>query len=146
VKLARFSAILEAYGAAPERWPEGERAAALALTRSSIVAARELAQARLLDNALEASSLKDADADPSKLTYLHARIVAATNRAPPSFLRRWLGFDLAPSQLWPSLAGLALATVLGFAVGVSGLMQTDVNRDADDSIVLPSIDSPAGRT
>lgn len=146
MKLARFSAILEAYGAASERWPEAEREAALALTRSSVVAARELAQARLLDNVLDASSLKDVDADQSKLTYLHACIVAATNRVQPSFLRRWLGFDLAPSQLWPSLAGLALATVLGFAVGISGLMQADVSRDADDSIVLPSIDSPAGRT
>jgi len=146
VKLARFSAILEAYGAAPERWPKAERAAALALTRSSLVAARALAQARLLDNALEASSLQDTDADKSRLTYLHARIVAATNKVSPSFLRRWLGFDLAPSQLWPSVAGLALATVLGFAVGISGLMQADTNRDADDSIVLPSIDSPASRT
>jgi hypothetical protein len=146
VKLARFSAILEAYGAAPERWPEGERAAALALTRSSIVAARELAQARLLDDALESSALEDADADTSRLTFIHARIVAATNKVSPSLLRRWLGFDLAPSQLWPSLAGLALATVLGFAVGISGLMQADTSRDADDSIVLPSIDSPASRT
>ncbi len=146
MKLARFSAILEAYGATPERWPEAERAAALALTRSSLVAARALAQARALDNALESSALAAADADASRLTYIHARIVAATNAVPPSLLRRWLGFDLAPSQLWPSVAGLALATVLGFAVGISGLMQADTNRDADDSIVLPSIDSPASRT
>ena len=59
MKTNRFNAILDAYGASPDHWPESERAAALALSRSSVVAARALAAARALDDALRAAAARE---------------------------------------------------------------------------------------
>ena len=57
----RFQAILEAYGAEPRRWPEGEREAAMAfMAEHADVAAAWLEAARETDTLLD--SLKVADA------------------------------------------------------------------------------------
>ncbi len=141
MKLARFNAILDAYGAAPDRWPARERADALALSRSSVVAARALAQARALDAALRNSCMFDLEIEPARFAYLHSQIMTRTRPRAAGWFLRWIGIDLTPRQIWPSVAGLALATLLGFAVGLSGWMQLDNPRDSDDS-VLSSIDVP----
>jgi hypothetical protein len=139
--LGRFRTILNAYGAAPERWPEDERMDALALTRSSVAAARELANARRLDDALShAASAFDMD----RLAVLQHRIVNAAHPTMQTWSWRWFGFNLTPMQLWPSVAGLALATILGFAVGINGILQIEVNHDMDDALTLSSIDPPIG--
>jgi hypothetical protein len=144
VKLSRLSAILEAYGADPARWPAGEREAALALTRSSVPAARALAEARLLDAMLQQQAFPDIADEPDRFTQLHAAIVSQERRrAPRTWLGHWFGFDLAPSQFWPSVAGLALATALGFAVGLGGLMQTETDHETDEIAVLSPIDLSA---
>ena len=144
MKLGRLSAILEAYGADPERWPADEREAALALTRSSVPAARALAEARMLDSMLLEQSFPDIADEPERFTLLHSAIVSATRRrVVQTWFGRWFGFDLTPSQLWPSVAGLALASVLGFAVGLGGLLQTDTDHDADEIAVLSPIDLSA---
>jgi hypothetical protein len=142
VKLKRFSAILEAYGSAPERWPDHERADALALARSSVIAARALAEVRALDDALQAWEIPEFEKDNTRFIHLHHRIVLAARPFVKGWMLRWVGFDLTPSQLWPSAGGLALASVLGFAVGIGGFIQTDVNHDNDDSLV-PPINAPA---
>jgi hypothetical protein len=87
------------------------------------------------------------------LQALQARIVAATSRPPvvsslfgfwDSLLER-LGLDLTPAQLWPSLAGLSVMTVLGFAVGINGLIDNSAQTtDADDTVVVSSIDFTLG--
>ena len=50
--LERFKQIVEAYGAAPERWPVGERDAAIVFVSQTPAAAEILEQERLLDAAL----------------------------------------------------------------------------------------------
>ena len=144
MKLTRLSAILEAYGADPDRWPVEEREAALALTRASVPAARALAKARMLDSLLLEQSFPDIADEPDRFTMLHSAIVSATRRRVVlTRFGRWFGFDLTPSQLWPSVAGLALASVLGFAVGLGGLLQTETDHDADEIAVLSPIDLSA---
>ena len=143
MKLGRFSAILETYGADPERWPANEREAALALATSSVPAARALADARGLDSLLRQQAFPDIAEDPEQFTRLHSAILFGVRRRTGTWFARWFGIDLAPSQLWPSVAGLALATVLGFAVGLGGLLQADTDRDADEVSVLTAIDLPA---
>lgn len=144
MELGRFRTILDAYGGAPERWPAEERDGALALTRASVTAARALADARMLDVRLEASALSDLALDQTHLTALQARIVHAAQPLMQSWIGRWFGISLTPMQVWPSIAGLALASVLGFAVGLGGVLQTESNRDADDGLVFSSVDLSIG--
>jgi hypothetical protein len=138
-----LSAILDAYGADPARWPTDEREAALALTRASLPAARALADARALDAALLRQSFPDIADEADRFTLLHAAIVSTTRRAASTWFGRWFGFDLAPSHLWPSVAGLALASVLGFAVGLGGLLQTETDHESDELAVVSPIDLSA---
>ncbi len=143
MNLNRFQTILDAYGANPEYWPEGEREAAQRLARSSLPAARALNHARALDSALRTSTFPNIAQEDGRLSFLHSSIVNAARPRSRTWFERWFGFDLDPSQLWPSVAGLALATILGFAVGLGGLMQADTDRDSDDISVLSPIDLTA---
>lgn len=143
MKLRRFEAILDAYGADPGRWPEGEAADALALARSSLNAARALAEARRLDAALDAWEVPEMPVHSARHAMLRARIVSAASSKPRSWLLDWFGFDLRPAQLWPSAAGLAVLTGLGFAVGFGGLLQVDTWHDPDDATIISSLDFPA---
>lgn len=142
MKLGRFEAILDAYGADPGRWPEHERADALALTRSSVVAARALAEARRLDAALDAWKVPELSPESGQFANLRARIVAAAAPRVRNWFFEWFGVELGPTQLWPSAAGFALMTGLGFAVGFGGLMQLDANHDTDDATIVSSLDFP----
>lgn len=143
MKLGRFSAILGAYGADPQRWPSDEREDALALTKSSVPAARALAEARILDTVLLHQTFPDIAQEAEQFTVLQSAIVAGARLRTGTWFGRWFGIDLAPAQLWPSLAGLALATVLGFAVGLGGLLQVETDHDADEVSVLSAIDLSA---
>ncbi len=143
MKLSRLSAILDAYGADPARWPCGEREAALALTRASLPAARALADARALDAALVRQSFPDIADEADRFTQLHAAIVSTIHPRAPTWFGRWFGFDLAPSHLWPSVAGLAFASVLGFAVGLGGLLQTESDHESDEIAAVSPIDFSA---
>ena len=142
MELGRFRTILSAYGAAPERWPEDERMDALALSRSSITAARELANACRLDHALGFATTEDHEFD--RLAVLQHRIVTAAHPLMQSRMWRWFGISLTPMQLWPSVAGLALATILGFTVGINGMLQTETVHDTDDGLTFLSADSSIG--
>ena len=144
MELGRFRIILNAYGAAPERWPAEERDDALVLTRASVTAARALADARAFDEALEASAVSSLALDQNHLASLQARIVHAAEPFMQSWMGRWLGISLTPRQLWPSIAGLAMASILGFAVGVGGILQTESNHDTDDGLVFSSVDLSIG--
>ncbi len=142
MKLGRFNAIIDAYGAEPGQWPERERAEALAFSRASVGAARALAEARALDAALRHGDLANTELAPARFAQLHARIMAGAATIPKSWFGRMLGIDLAPAQLWPSVAGLAIATVLGVAVGLSGWIQLEGNSEQDD-LVVSAVDMPA---
>ena len=144
MELDRFHTILNAYGAAPERWPQDERDACLTLTRMSVAAARALAEARILDESLKAYPFSNAMLEPHRFALLQARIVEAAQPTMQSWMGRWFGVSLTPMQLWPSVAGLAMATILGFAVGLGGVLQTESNRDADDGLAFSSTDLSIG--
>jgi len=118
MKLNRFRQLLDAYGADPARWPEAERAEALALLARSRRArdAAEAARAldRLLDRAPPPHAALDADALAAGIT------VAMQPRA--SRAERPGGWTL--SLGWPNLTALAAAALAGFIVGWSGLDAT----------------------
>ena len=143
MELSRFQTIVDAYGAAPERWPDAEREEALELARSSLPAARALKQAGALDATLQGAGVRAAATEDAALARLRARIVAAAGPRIESWFGRWFGFELTPMQLWPSLGGLALASALGFTVGIGGLIQTNTDRDSDDIALLSPIDLSA---
>jgi hypothetical protein len=137
VKLSRFEAIVQAYGAAPERWPEDERAQALALSRASITAARMLADGRALDSMLMQAETAAPAPDFPSVTRLKARILVAARTAPARrTVLGWLGLDLQPAQLWPTLAGMTVAVVIGFVAGSVGLLQA--GHEFDDVLMTPS--------
>ena len=101
---ARFEAIVAAYGADPERWPQAERAEADAFAAKP-EAASTLAQARALDALLDASD------EPSPLNL--------------TFVRRALAARPKPlSQLpWRPAAALAASALIGLALGYGGARQ-----------------------
>lgn len=96
----RFAALLDAYGAEPRRWPEGERDAALAFVRTDRRAAAMMEAAGEIDDLL---ALHHAPA-PSPI--LAAAIVA---RAPHRVWTR--------ARLWWAALALGLAGAGGVFAG-----------------------------
>ena len=99
----RFNRLVEAYGAAPWRWPDAEREAATRFALSSPPAAETLERARALDEALDVWALGGAPAA------LRERIVVRAPGARPPLLRR--------PRFWWAGAGLAAACALGVVAG-----------------------------
>ena len=114
----RVREIIEAYGAEPGRWPEVERAAALAAVRERPELAALRREAQELDGMLDGFALP---LPRTKASDLAGRIAAIPQPAPirravalaPAPWRQWFG--------WPKLAGLAVAGLIGFTVGWTGL-------------------------
>jgi hypothetical protein len=102
--LARFEALLDAYGAEPRRWPEDRRAWAEALLARSPAAVSARDEAARLDLLLDAADTEGASAA------LMGRVLAAAP-APRRPLRLRLREILKPA------IGLAFAAVLGLALG-----------------------------
>lgn len=110
LSLTRFTELLDAYGADPGRWPEAERAAALALLEASPQARGLCDEARALDAALDRLPTPAPSAD----FRLRVLATAPIGAAPARGLR----------ELWGALGGwrltapaLACALALGLAVG-----------------------------
>lgn len=101
----RFEALLETYGAEPLRWPEAERPAAQAFSRTAQGQAA-IEAARALDDELDAWVA----VQPSR--ELRARVLAA---APGP--RRW-ALPVQWVRLWAPGAGLAAAGLAGVLFGV----------------------------
>lgn len=135
--LRRFTRILAAYGADPARWPDVERAAALRFAQDNADAKQRLRDAQQLDAALGHLAAPTSGLDAARL----AAAVMETPRAPPRSGAepdwsipwwRWFG--------WPKLAGLAVAGLLGIAVGWAGIdAQVGVWMGVDPAM----IESPA---
>ncbi|BBU29156.1 hypothetical protein BTHE68_28900 [Burkholderia sp. THE68] len=101
----RFRQLTEAYGASPERWPAGERDAALALVHAGDAQTlAALAEAHALDGMLDAHAV----AAPSPA--LARRIVASAPAQPArAFWRR--------PRIWFSGVGFVGAGAAGVAAG-----------------------------
>jgi hypothetical protein len=112
MSLARFASILDAYGAAPRRWPAAERAAAEALLAESPEARA------MLEKAAELDRLLDAAEPPAPSATLRAKILEA---APGRVVRsraRWRRVPASPAaRRFAAAAALAASLVLGMVTG-----------------------------
>lgn len=122
----RLEQILDAYGAAPQAWPAGERAAALALMERSESARQLCEQAAQLD------SLLDTAADIEASSELRARVLGALPSKPMSWAAR---LDRVATWVWPfgptwrPAAALVAAAALG--IGVGTWIPNDPTADVD---------------
>lgn len=115
ITLSRFSELVEAYGADPDRWPLEDRLAALELMAHSAEARSLAHRAGDLDALLDIAPLSV----PARVSaeVLAARIVdriSSPNIVP-------LARKAKASWGWPNWTALAAAAVAGLIVGWSGL-------------------------
>lgn len=135
--LDRFASLLDAYGAAPERWPEEDRAAAALLADSED--ARTLRrEAAPLDDALD---LVEAPAPSPELArrveeLVSERPVTAARRlvTKPSLARRLGAWRAA----WrPAI--LAASGALGLAAGIAAAQPPQTTGAAFDTVELSAL-------
>ncbi len=106
---ARFRTLTETYGAAPEHWPEAERAAARVLLERSPEARDALADAALLDGILATAEPPPPSDD--LMRELDRRFEA--HRAPARWLgRRWHVPSMVPGLALTGVAAALLVVVL----------------------------------
>ena len=118
MKPRRFRKLLGSYGANPERWPEDERAAAVALLAASSEARALRERAETLDRMLDTYRVEAADdALPAQILAAPHNPAFAAVQIDPKAGRR----DLRRGGIWPQFAALAGACVLGFVIGTSDL-------------------------
>ncbi len=113
--LNRFREIVDAYGADARRWPEGERAAALAFAERSDAHAI-LAEADALD------ALLDAGPTPAASPELRERILASSLRRPrfaPGPVFAWRGGRVLSGAALA--AACACGVVFGWTATAAGL-------------------------
>jgi len=118
----RFDRLVDTYGAAPWRWPEGEREAATRFAQESPAAAEKLARARMLDDALDVWELAGAPAA------LRERIIASSPGWRIPVFRR--------PRFWWASAGLASACALGVVVGAAAAPPLTAGRETDPVAAL----------
>lgn len=135
--LERLQQIIEAYGADPARWPQAELVAAEALLARSAEARAALAEARTLDAALDV--WKAPLPDP----WAAQRIARAARDLPQRriTLRERLAAFLPLEPVWPQLAGLTAALVLGFFIGFSDFSDVDTTESLDVASIVLGISS-----
>ena len=111
--LARLRELIDAYGAAPARWPEAERAAAELLVQSDTQAARLLAEAEPLDAWLDSYEVAEV-APRLRARVLEVPLVAARKR-------RRFGLRMA----W----AVALSCVIGVISGAWSAPEVSADDD-----------------
>ena len=121
LSVARFEAILAAYGAKPERWPADERAAALDLAKTASGAKACLAEADRLDRALSALPSPEG-ADSAFLRRLATIPYTTARQGLPRPGPRWTGAFAAAlgiRSLAPQGLAIAAAGIVGVWLGLS---------------------------
>jgi hypothetical protein len=118
----RFSALIDAYGGDPKRWPAAERAEAL------VYLARTPGAQTLVDDALRLDALIDRLAPPVAATdhRLLAERAAATAQERPAAV---LPFKAKPRRppfgwAWARAGALAAAGIAGLIVGMGNVTDT----------------------
>jgi len=128
--IARFTQLLDAYGAAIERWPETERSAALRLLQDNAKARASRDDALLLDAQLDTlPAFEAAELSPA----LRARVLEIPLRHPHA----------AKRKAWFSLNSLAFALVpclIGFLSGT--LVPDDTSDDDEWSVAAAALELP----
>ena len=119
---AALADLLDRHGSNPERWPEAQRAPALALVQTNADAERLLDEARALDAALDALPA------PAMPSHLPGQVLDALPRDFAEIALDWLA-----ANFWRPV-GFALAPLLvGFALGNA---QQDGTGDLEDAVTL----------
>lgn len=126
MNLERLTAILDAYGADPLHWPEGERLAAQAFV------AREKRALALVEEAEALDGLLDCAPSAAPSDALVERILA---RAPRRRGLRAFWADLFPGQpVWRPALGLAAALAMG--IGVQNAAADQLGIDSSDDVTV----------
>jgi len=141
MELERFAAMLDAYGAAPERWPAHERGAAESLLASNAEAQALHQKADAMDRTIDRFAVAPAG---MALADAIARHALATPQERPFSIASWLTDVLGGPPLWPRLAGFAAALVVGLGIGFTdlglGLTQADARENGEITLFDNSID------
>ena len=131
LSLERAVALLDAYGALPDRWPEAEREAMLALLAKS----PELRAQR--DTAASLDSLLDLW-DPQPQVHTFSLPASLPSQQSPD--RRWRATfinDLSPLVGWQRLAFAATPIMIGFFWGLQGANTGEDWSAAEFSLLNP---------
>jgi len=148
MKLSRFKALTDSYGAHVQKWPEEERTSAEELLRTSAQARLLLDDARMLDQALERAGAElDAAVgntmdDQAALARLRAGVLARISRTPThhfAWPTRWVAWS--PGRGAIAFRGLPLAVsgFLALTVGVLiGWLQAPRPMEVDVLVLLES--------
>jgi len=129
--IARFTQLLDAYGAATERWPETERHAALSLLQANAQCRALLEDAQRLDAQLDALpefAAPEIEMSPA----LRARVLEIPVRHPHAAKRKgWFNLN--------SLAFALVPCLIGF---LSGTLLQDQAPDDEDEWTVAAFDLP----
>lgn len=126
----RFTRLIEAYGADPAHWPEDERAAAERHLAGDPSARAALEEARRLDALLERLPA------PPEAPSIALPMNLPAQRRPA--LQRLLHLGRGAAwAMWPRVAALAMASVLGVLIGLSSI--GDQLYPAQDSDATASV-------
>lgn len=140
---SRTRQLLESYGSDPARWPEGERAPALAMlgADASLDAARKIEEA--LDAVLTALPVEDAVRGlPHRILEDFDRHVSSRQSHPRHIVRDWLeklGDTVWPgAPLWQPVAAISVSLLIGLAAGT--LLPEQPAPDTDETVVSSPFD------
>jgi hypothetical protein len=106
--LDRFAALVDAYGASPDRWPEAERAAAVELMKASAEVRRLADEADAIDRLLDQSET----APVSRA--LQDRILASLTQPPKARPRMLASVDIGR---WLPAGAVGCSLILGVIAG-----------------------------
>lgn len=129
----RVAALIDAYGASPERWPEAERQQALALLAQSASARELLHAARSLDLLLNmapvdlpSAALEDRimAARPRPVAQPSLASPARRDIRPPLLARLWNNYRSAAFPTGMLAASIVLGMGFGSAVNTTSLFDT----------------------
>jgi hypothetical protein len=146
LSLKRFKALLDSYGAAPQRWPETQRAPGLELLRNSREAQRCFEEAQRLDQTLQvASTREDATLWPpgereAALASLRARVWAHRPNSPIPSPRRPARFLVGAWASTPTHWAGAMA--LGVAVVALGVWIGGLQSEPPPADLLTMLSAP----
>ena len=136
----RVREIIAAYGADSARWPAAERTAALAILRDDAELSALLQDARRLDTALDSFAPPLPTVNAAELA---GRIMAVARQMPTPRPKEELSIPFWRWFGWPKIAGLAMAGVIGFTIGWTGLdAQLQEWMAPGSTITAPGLDAP----
>lgn len=129
----RFTTLIDAYGAAPERWPASERQAALAYLQATPAAQAMVAEAGRLDALLDRMEAPAVHVDIARITAVAQDSNVVAFKPKP---RAW------PQQFrhWARAGALAAAGICGLVVGMETFSDQAV-RSANASTALELYDA-----